>query len=141
MKLPALLITLIILSSSCHVYYSGSIINRTLDTIKVITKPSLLIFQKDSVYQELVERNLENNDSVFICFVKPNDTLKINGGPSYSSALQSLNYLKASRNKGDSIILGSKKEIKRHTEIIEKKINRFKIAVIVSDSLFSIKRS
>lgn len=84
MKMIIFLIIVCFLSS-CHVYHYGYLINRTTDTLQIVTRPSLLTFWKDNRYEKLVEQNLEKNDSIFRYLIQPNDSLVFNWGPSYSS--------------------------------------------------------
>jgi len=124
----------------CHVYYSGSVINDTKDTLLITTKPSLLTFEKDKHWTKLSAANLSNDDSIFFCKILPFDTLAFSSGPSYSSSIGLIDYLKIERKDRDSIIMASNKDIRKRTEVFNGRFNdQIKIGMKVTDSFFTSK--
>lgn len=122
----------------CHVYVSGFIINNTKDTLMVTTKPSLLSFEKPYVWPKLSAENLAKDESVFSCQVLPFDTLAFNGGPSYSSSISLIDYLKIERKDKDSVIMNSNKAIRKNTVVFSRRFaNRVKLGMKVTDSFFT----
>lgn len=112
----------------CHVYYTGFIINNTKDTLMVTTKPSLLSFEKPDGWPKLTAENLSKDESVFSCQLLPFDTLAFNSGPSYSSSISLIDYLKIERKDKDSIVMSSNKKIRKRTVVLNKRfVNRIKI--------------
>lgn len=124
------------LLTSCHVYYKGFLINNTRDTIMVTTKPSVLIYEKDLNYEELLKKNLEDNDSIFRGLIMPHDSLLFNSGPSYSTSLSLIQYLKIQR-KNDSIIFVSQKSIRENVKVFTRRYNKVNIGIIITDSRLS----
>lgn len=121
----------------CHVYYSGFIINNTKDTLIVTTKPSLLSFEKYG-WPELSVENLSKDESVFFCQLLPFDTLAFNAGPSHSSSIGLIDYLKIERKDKDSVIMNSNKAIRKNTIVFNRRFaNRVKIGMKVTDSFFT----
>lgn len=132
--MKVIILLLASLLSSCHVYHYGYLINRTSDTIQIVTKPSLLAFWKDERYEKLKEQNVESNDSVFRCFIKANDSLKFNWAASYSSSLQHINLLEI-RNRSDTLLFPSKKSIMENVKLLKRRVNHIHIGIIITDSL------
>lgn len=99
----------------------------------VVTKPSLMVFEKDSYYQNLKARNKSNHDSVFITHLLPFDTLYFNSGPSYSTSLSLLEYLKIESQASDIIVLNSNKTVRKNTEILKRGFYRVLVGIVITD--------
>lgn len=141
MRLNLLYISLLgtsILFLGCHVYYTGIVINNTRDTISITTKPSLLVYERDKHYEKLVQLNTGENHTTFSCFIPPNDSLIFNSGPSYSSTLSVIEYLKINKASKDSLIFISRKTIREHVKVFKRKFNKVTIGIVVTDSIFNV---